>query len=552
MSQTLGVAEAIARGREAFGRQAWGDAYAALEAAGRQGPLDPEDLERLAVAAYLIGRDAESERAWERAHLECLRLDDPAQAARCAFWLGLGLLLQGEMARAGGWLSRARRLVDDGDLDCVARGYLLVPTALEALEEGDAGAALGLCHDAAEIAGRFGDKNLLALAWLGRGQALIALGETAAGVALLDEVMVAVTTGEVSPVPAGIVYCAVIEACTDAFDLRRAAEWTEALSGWCDAQPDLVPYRGQCLVHRSQILQAHGEWSAAASEVERARERLAEPPHPALGLAMYQRAELHRLRGEHTEAETAYRQASQLGYEVAPGLALLRLGAGQVEAATATIRRMLDARHDHVGRPAILAASVEIMLAADDVGAAGVAADELSKLAADIDAPLLHAMAAYATGSVLLANGDAVAALGVLRRACTGWRELGMPYEMARARVLMAVAWKALSDDDTAAVELDAARAAFERLGARPDLTVIAALGRVPDPATNMAADDTLTRRECEVLRLVSAGKTNREISAELVISEHTVARHVQNIFNKLGLSSRAAATAYAYEHGLV
>jgi ATP/maltotriose-dependent transcriptional regulator MalT len=535
------VAATIERGRQAFERRAWADAYEMLAAADEQRPLAAGDLERLAIAGYLVGKDVESTKAWERAHRECASCDDLAGGARCAFWLAFLLMLSGETARAAGWLARTSRLIDDAQLDCAARGYLLVPPAIEALESGDSERAQALANDASEIARRFADRDLQALAWLLRGEAAIAHGETLRGITLLDEVMVSVTTGEVSPIPAGIVYCAVIEACMDVFDLRRAAEWTASLDRWCDAQPDLVPFRGQCLVHRSQVLQAHGDWSEAASEAERARVRLSQPPHPALGEACYQQAELHRLRGEFPAAERAYRQAGQWGREPAPGFALLRLDEGDEGAAATAIRRMLDETPDRVARPAILAAYVEIMVAARDLDAAQRASGELSRLAVDVDAPLLHAMADRARGAMLLQTGDARAALASLRRACNAMRELAVPYEMSRARVLVARALEAMGDHDAASVELDAARAVFERLGAAPELA------RLRGPAERV-----LTERECQVLRLVAGGLTNRAIGAELVISEHTVARHVQNIFTKLHLSSRAGATAYAYEHGLL
>ena len=377
MRHTLSVAGAVTKGRAAFARQAWAKAYELLADAGSRGLLGPEDLERLAIAAYLIGRDDESAQAWEDAHLACLRLDNPVRAAQCGFWLGLALLLRGETARANGWLGRVGRLVEDGELDCAARGYLLVPAALAAHGSGDAAAAAALSTEAGRIAARFADKDLAAFACLGQGQAAIALGETNRGEALLDEAMVSVTAGEVSPIPAGIVYCAVIETCMWVFDVRRAAEWTEALSSWCEAQPDLVPFRGQCLVHRSQILQFHGDWPEAAVAAVRACERLSQPVHPAMGLASYQRAELHRLRGEFDEAEGAYRQASRWGQEPVPGLALLRLAEGHLPAARAAIRRAVDESREPswhrvtVGpppsRPAVLAACVDIMVVVGDL-----------------------------------------------------------------------------------------------------------------------------------------------------------------------------------------
>jgi ATP/maltotriose-dependent transcriptional regulator MalT len=334
--------------------------------------------------------------------------------------------------------------------------------------------------------------------------------------------------------------------CRAAYEPRRAQEWTAALSQWCERQPDMVSFTGTCCLHRAEIMELRGAWDEALDEAGRARERCERARNAAYAAqAEYRGGEVHRRRGQAAAAEAAYRAARDGGYEPQPGLALLRLARGDRDAATAAIRRALAETERPTERARLLPAAVEILLAAGDAEAARAAADELDALAARWSGEMLAATAAAARGAVELTAGDARAALVALRRACDTWRALEAPYEAARAGVLLGLACAALGDEDAAEWELDQARDAFTRLGAAPDVARVDAI-RAAAPAHG------LTARELEVLRLVAAGRSNREIATALVISEHTVARHLQNIFAKLGVSSRTAATAFAFSHRLV
>lgn len=533
--------------RSAYDRGAWRVAYEELAAIAAESPLPPEDLERRAVAAEMIGRPEETGELLARAHQEYLSLGRAEDGARCAFWLGFRLLMSGEPARGSGWLARCRRVLDEAGGDSVVRGYLLVPQAIRTIGEKPE-LALALFEQAVAAGERFRDAQLVAMARQGMGRALIRLGRIAEGVALLDEVMVAVTAGEVSPITIGGLYCSLLDACHEIFDLRRAHEWTTALEAWCAAQPDVAPYRGQCLIRRSELMQLHGAWGEAMADAERACTFLSGAVHPAVGAAFYQLGEVHRLRGELAAAERAYSQANQAGRQPQPGLALLRLQQRRPELAAAAIRSVADEAREPRERSRLLAAYVEIMLAVGDVQAARAAADELVSIAASFDAPYLYAAAAECTGAVALAEGDPERALSSINRAWRTWCELEAPYEAARACVLLALAHRALGDEDTSRMELESARQGFAGLGATPDVRRVDELARGP----RSAGGTTLTSRELQVLRLIATGRTNRAIAARLGISEKTVARHVSNLFAKLGLSSRAAATAYAYEHQLV
>jgi DNA-binding CsgD family transcriptional regulator len=535
----------LQRGRTGYERREWKGAYESLSRADRAAPLGAEDLELLATSAYMLGRDDEYLSSLERAHHAYLEAGDRPAAFKCAFWVGINHALRGEMGPAGGWLGRAHQLA--GEEDSVERGYLLIPLAFQHEAGGDFAAAADVAAEAAALAKRFDHVEGYALSLQLQGNMLIKAGRVKEGLALLDEAMVTVASGKVPPITTGIVYCGVILACQEAYEVRRAQEWTAVLTRWCEQQPDLVAFTGRCLVHRAEIMQLHGDWSDALEEARRAGERLAQGfNRAAAAQAFYRQGEVHRLLGEFPQAEDAYREASRFGWEPQPGLALLRLAQRQGETAAATIRRALGEAAQPLRRANLLPAYVEIMLAAGDLEEARAGCRELEEIAGRYESTMLAALDAHARGAVELAAGDPGPALGSLRRAGEAWQDLGAPYDAARARALVAEACRALGDHDAAALELEAARDAFAALGAAPDLARLDA-ARAP-------AQDTygLTPRQVEVLRLVSAGKSNREIAAALVISEHTVARHVQNIFAALGVSSRTAASAFAFEHDLV
>jgi DNA-binding CsgD family transcriptional regulator len=528
----------------------WESAYRDLSAVLADGEPSVDDLDGLATAAYLTGRDEEGFGLWARAHRACLDAGEVPRAARFGVRLAHCLAFKGDLARARGWVGRTRHLLDDAKAECAERGHLEHAAAMcRILETGDvAGAHAGFVH-AMETAARFEDRELDTLARIGLGRCRIYLGDVAEGLRLLDEAMVAVEGREISPVAVGDAYCTVIDACHELFDVPRFEGWTESFTAWLGSHAGLTVYGGHCSLHRAELMLFRGDWAGAATEADQAVSRLNRPRNLlTLGGAHYVRADVHRVRGEFDAADGDYRIAHEHGCEPHPGLALLRLAQGRTDLAGAAIRRLEAEVAEPVVRARMLGAFAEIVLAAGDGAAAGAAADELAAVARAQGSQYLVAAAAHARAAALLAAGEARSALVLAREAWRHWSELRTPYEGARTRVLLAEACRVLGDRETADLEQEAARRAFLELGARPDADRVA-----PAPATTVdRSPGPLSAREAEVLVRVACGGTNRAIARHLRISERTVASHVSHIFTKIGVASRAAATAYAYEHRLV
>jgi DNA-binding NarL/FixJ family response regulator len=530
-------------GRTAYAEHRWREAVERLVQVDRDRPLAAEDLERLAWSYGLSGRNDLFFATFERLHNLQLEAGDLRTAARAAFWLGFRLMFIGEIGRATGWLATSQRVLERLGEDCVERGYLFLPQGLGRLSQKDAAGACELARQAADIGERFGDPNLTSLSRAIEGQARIALGQREAGLALLDEAILPASTGRLAPAPTGIVYCAVIGCCQRVYAIDRAREWSAALAAWCNAQPELIEFNGTCRAYRAEILLVQGAWENAMEEIRRAVQRDFSPGEA--GGVCYQRGELMRLRGDFEAAEESYREASKHGREPQPGLALLRLAQGKGEAAAAAIGHVVSAARDPLARARYLPAAVEIRLAVGDQDGAAAAARDLAEIAAGARSEIVDAMAAHAHGATSLAAGAPREALQPLRAAFDTWQRVGAPYIAARIRVVIADALQALGDEESAELEHDAARTVFEELGAGPDLARLEA---------RVASEPRfgLTARELEVLRLLASGRTNAAIARELTLSVKTVDRHVSNIFDKLDVPTRAAATAFAYQHKMI
>jgi DNA-binding CsgD family transcriptional regulator len=538
------ASSALEAGRAAAAERRWAEAYERLSVADAVGGLEATDLELLANVTLLRGEPQDAVDVLARAYESSLAAGDTEQATRAAGWLSLWLIELGDFSRCVVWASRAMHLAkamaDPGAL----AGFVRLAPAVAQLGSGDPAEARRISDEVLAIGVREDDRELVANASLCLGKSLIELGEVAEGFACFDRAMAAIVDGELSPVASGVVACAVISDAIMAFDLERAAVWTRVLDDWCRDQPELVTFSGQRHALSAALLIARGAWAEAATAAELALARLRAGDYRAVYGAPYQLAELARLRGAYHSAEASYARAGESGWEPQPGLALLHLAAGRVRQAQEEIRRSA-AGTDPFTRRFLLPAVVEIEVAAGNVTAARRAAAELRESGRVMSTPTLQAVIATADARVLLVEGDASGALDAARAAVDEWEASGAAYEGARSRVIAGRALLELGDRDAAVAEFRDARDVFRALGADPALAEL-------DELVGDRQGGALTAREVEVLRLVSTGLTNRAIGERLSLSEKTVARHLSNIFGKLGLSTRAAATAYAYENGLV
>jgi DNA-binding CsgD family transcriptional regulator len=535
----------VAKAQEALAACDWSTAYDLLSQAGVAASDDAAALEVLADACWWVSRLEECIAARERAYALHEQAGDRRAAGFQAVRLFENHIFKGRPAVAGGWLGRARGLLAT-EPECAEQGVLLVREAEAAHGQGELDNALQHADRALELGRRLGDHDLEADALQARARVLISAGRPADGLAAFDEAMVLATQGQLAPLDTGRVYCSLIGACDELCDYGRAAEWTEFGARWAQGHPFTI-FPGMCRVHRAEVLDRRGEWAAAEEEARRAYTELCDANVYNSGVAYYAIGEIRRRLGDLDGAEAAFGRADELGREPLPGLALVRLAQGRIAAAAASISRAIAAESwNRLSRAKLLPAQVEIAIADRDLETAGTAADELERIASEFESPGLRAAATSARGQVELAHGD-TSACATLRRALHEWQTLDLPYEVASTRVLLGRACRLAGDEDAATSSFDAGAAIFQRLGATLDEKRVAALRGAPSPLPG-----GLTEREAEVLRLVASGSTNKEVAAQLFLSEKTVARHLSNIFAKIGVSSRSAATAFAFEHGIV
>jgi len=547
----------LERAKELTVRRAWAEAHEIWKALlASKNDIGIDDLWLAAWSAALSGHQQVNFAVLERIYQQAIDTGRPAAAARAAFWHGFRLQHLGETSRASAWLSRAERACEQAGPDCLERGYLELPRVRQCFVAGDYEGALEAAERALQLGERHRDLDLASFARNLQGRAMIRLERVEQGLKLHDEAMLAVTTGELSPTVTGLIYCAAIDSCQSVYDLARAREWTASLKEWCDAQPQLTTFTGECLLCRAEVLELAGELDEALEEAARASELLASSYGPmAAGGAEYRKGEIHRLRGELEQAEALYREAAQHGRDPQPGFALLRLSQGRADVAAQALKRALTSQTQPLQRARLLPAYVIVQSVLGGLAEAEEAVRELEEVARRFCSDVLTTVAAYSRAVLEMARGNAEAAMHGARQAFEGWRKVGAPLQEAQARALLGCAFHALGDEEGAELEIEAARAGFERLGAAFDQ---ASFSRQPPRPGGALAEEAaprsfgLTARELEVLRLVASGKTNKLIARQLCLSEKTIDRHVSNIFGKLDVPSRAAATAFAYQNKLI
>lgn len=536
----------LAAARDAYTRRDWPGAYRALSSIRQRSELDTDDLYALGDAAWWLGLIKETLSISEECYRRYLKEGRPLRAAMNALDAGFTWIMRGELAIGSGWLSRARQLLADQP-PCAEQAFLVWMDAAESLAAGDLDTALVAARQVQEAGQRFTSPTLTSLGLLTEGMVAIQRGELKRGFALLDEAMLPVLAGQVQPEWAGTIYCQMMAVCHDLADFNRARQWTAATQRWCEELSSAAMFLGICRIHRVQLMQLGGQWTRAEAEAAVACTELAEMNVDVVAEAHYQWAELFRLRDDLPAAEREYRRVEELGRNPQPGLALLRLAQGQGDQAAAGLRVALaDVPAATPRRARLLVAQAEVALAEGDLATAVQADRELAGIADRLPTPGFTAWSHHTSGTVALAQDQVQEALDRLQAALQAYGELAAPYHAARVRVQMADAFERLGDAKAAAVERDSAVAVFAQLGARQQHRLLANK-RQPH---QLAAG--LTEREAEVLNQIAAGSTNKEVAATLVLSEKTVARHLANIYLKLGVTSRTAAASWAYQHGIV